>query len=240
MEYYSCMKRDKNKEKNNKNMLQNRENIEDGTDINGGFDDFVLYDNLNSDYQFYDEMEAETPKETPAETVVSDDLMLAETKVNEIAPDSKGAELPDNRPIKMREIAVQSETTKVNGFDLFFLRIWAGLVSLIGYMANGINYAINLVFKRKLPLKYIKAFLVSLFIFLFLLLLIVPIASNSKPSRGGSDGVVIFESNMVPVQVKVNNEYKWGYLDKSKAVSGEGAESLRIPAIYEEALPFNR
>lgn len=241
------MRKNKNNKENTKS-LSNIDNIDANSDINSGFDD-LMYDNLDSDYAYFEDNDFE--EEEKQTKPVSDDFMLAEPQDNIILPEnnlpmSADNNLPqENKPIKMREIAVQSETTKVNAFDLFFLRLWAGMVALLGYTANGINYIINAIFKHKLPVKYIKAFLVVLVIILLFLIIIVPATANSQPKSTGGDGLVIFESNMVPVQVRVDDGsgepvYKWGYLDKKKAASGTGIDSLAIPAKYEEALPFNK
>ncbi len=236
------MKKKNNKNFEEKNILPSNENIEVGSD--GGFDD-LMYDNLESDYQYFDGNNFDDEK---VEKPVSEELMLVETGDNIILPKNEDAEIvavAEDRPIKVREIAVQSDSTKVNAFDLFFLRLWAGMVSLLGYTANGINFVINAIFKKKLPVKYIKAFLVVVLIILLLVIILVPASANSQPKNSGSDDLVIFVSNMVPVQVRVDDGsgepvYKWGYLDKSKAASGTGKDSLAIPAKYEEALPFNR
>lgn len=234
------MKKNNNKDK----KLQKQENIE--TEINSGFDDFA-YNNMDDDYQYYEDITDDFSEESqqdkselnvivPATSQENNSLYDMQTENDNVAIEEK--------PIKLREIAVQSDVSKVNAFDLFFLRLWAGMVSLLGYIANGINRIFYSIFKHKLPVKYIKAFLVVLLIIILLVIIIVPITSNSHP-RQGTDGLVIFESNMVPVQVRVDDGsgepvFKWGYLDKSKAASGTGKDSLTIPAKYEEALPFNK
>lgn len=238
------MKKNNKKDFENKNLIESADNIENHKDISNGFDD-LMYDNLDGDYQYFDSNEFDDVEEK-SEKSASDEYLISETQENIIMPESESTEIAlveDNRPIKVREIAVQSETTKVNAFDLFFLRLWAGMVALLGYTANGINFVFYRIFKHKLPVKYIKAFLVVLVAILLLIMILVPATANSQP-KSGSDGLVIFESNMVPVQVRVDDGsgdpvYKWGYLDKRQASSGT-KDSLKIPAIYEEALPFNR
>lgn len=239
------MKGDKNKNQNNKNSLKQNQLQVSGTE-NSGFEDFAMFDNMEGDYQFFDGME-NFDSDDSSQKQVPDDMLLVvpQDAVVEVGSVVDGSTEVIDKPIKLREIAVQSQTTKVNAFDLFFLRLWAGMVSLLGYVANGINYIFYGIFKHKLPVKYIKAFLVVLLIIFFLLIIVVPIASNSNPSSSNSDGLVIFECNMVPVKVRVDDGegepvYKWGYLNKKNAQSGTGKSSLAIPAKYEEALPFNR
>ena len=231
--------------KNNKHQkLQKQESIE--TAMSSGFDDFA-YNNMDDDYQYYEDMSEDFVEVNQQNKSGLTEIMVVDTQNNNALYDEKsGSDYVDDveKPIKLREIAVQSDVSKVNAFDLFFLRLWAGMVSLLGYIANGINYIIFSIFKHKLPVKYIKAFLVVLLIVLLLVIIIVPATANSHP-RQGADGLVIFESNMVPVKVRVDDGsgepvYKWGYLDKSKAASGTGKDSLAIPAKYEEALPFNK
>ena len=182
------MKKKNNKNFEEKNILPSNENIEVGTD--SGFDD-LMYDNLESDYQYFDGNNFDDEK---VEKPVSEELMLVETGDNIILPKNEDAEIvavAEDKPIKVREIAVQSDSTKVNAFDLFFLRLWAGMVSLLGYTANGINFVINAIFKKKLPVKYIKAFLVVVLIILFLVIILVPASANSQPKNSGSDDLVI-------------------------------------------------
>ncbi len=239
------MKKNNKKDFDNKNLIGNTDNVESQNDLSNGFDD-LMYDSLDGDYQYFDGNEFDEVEEK-AEKSASEEYLIAETQENIILPEVEGAEIAlveDNRPIKVREIAVQSDTTKVNAFDLFFLRLWAGMVSLLGYTANGINYIFYKIFKHKLPVKYIKAFLVALVIILLLIMILVPATANSQPKSKGDGGLVVFESNMIPVQVRVDDGsgdpvYKWGYLEKKKASTGT-KDSLKIPAIYEEALPFNR
>lgn len=233
------MKKNKDEKK-----LQNKEELEIETSINSGFEDFA-YSNIDDDYNYYTEMESEFDDLSNDVQAEQNAIAVVEDTQDALYTTNNIVEIVENRPIKVHEIAVQSDVTKVNKFDLFFLRLWAGMVALLGYMANGINYIFNAIFKHKLPVKYIKAFLVILFIIILLLIIIVPATSNNTHSSTSSDGLVIFESNMVPVMVRVDDGsgepvYKWGYLDKKKASSGTGSESLRIPAKYEEALPFNK
>lgn len=173
---------------------------------------------------------------------------LADISSNEMVAKTEQslAEIDDeDRPIKVKTIAIQSQNSKVNHFDLFFLKLWASIVAGIGYCAEGVNYVFNLLFKRKLPLKYVKAFISALIILLLLILIILPFAGTGT-SKSKDDGLTIFESNMAPVKIIVAKDdngfpiYKWGYVDKNKAPDELAANALKIPAIYEEALPFNK
>lgn len=241
------MKKQKNIDKENLE-LQNSDNLfDEEADINDGFGDFSLYDDLDS-YQYFDEMSSDGEDDDKRKTEQSGNMLLALAEDNVVAMQGdEQAELvvDENKPIKVKEIAVQNDNTKVNAFDLFFLRLWAGMVSLLGYMANGVNFCINAIFKRKLPVRYIKAFLVVLIIILLLLIIIVPISANNNSGSSSGDGLVIFESNLIPVKVRVDDGsgepiYKWGYLNRKNAQTSVGKDSLAIAAKYEEALPFNK
>lgn len=236
------MKNKKNKNNKIQKDEQTKDLVANETEVNGGFDDFTMFGNIDGDYQFFDGIENEGK-----ETFHQDNELMLPIPQEKSAIDGQNLQISqaeEEKPIKVREIAVQSQSTKVNAFDLFFLRLWAGMVSLLGYIANAINHVFFSIFKRKLPVKYIKAFLVVLLIIILLLLITLPIASRGG-SSSSSDGLVIFEHNLVPVEVRVDDGsgepiYKWGYLDKSKAQTGTGSNSLIIPAKYEEALPFNK
>ena len=239
------MKKD-NKDKNKLQNNQYNDFLDNETVDNSSYDEFALYDNLTNDYQFYDSVNNDIAIDTKSSKDNADNLLIAELNENALVKNETQGEIvfPENKPIKVKEIAVQSDTTKVNAFDLFFLRLWAAIVSLLGYCANGVNALINLIFKRKLPLKYVKAFLAVLFVVLFLIAILVPATANNQ-RYSSNDGLVVFESNMVPVMVRVDDGsgepvYKWGYLDKSKAPTGTGKSALKIAAKYEEALPFNK
>lgn len=241
------MKGEKKQKKGKKDVFVSDDMQTPATDGNGSFEDFAMFDNMDGDYQFFDGIENFDSEVSQEKSEADDVLLLADPQDNAIitAPSPQEIVLDENKPIKLREIAVQSDTAKVNAFDLFFLRVWAGMVSLLSAVANGVNYVFNAIFKHKLPVKYIKAFLVVLLIICLLLIIIIPVASNGGSSASKNDGLTIFECNLVPVKVRVDTEggtaiYKWGYLDKSKAATGTGKDSLAIPAKYEEALPFNK
>ncbi|HRF36807.1 MAG TPA: hypothetical protein PLZ09_05860, partial [Clostridia bacterium] len=171
--------------KNNKDKkLQKQESIE--TAMSSGFDDFA-YNNMDDDYQYYEDMSEDFVEVNQQNKSGSTEIMVVDTQNNDALYDEKSdSDYVDDveKPIKLREIAVQSDVSKVNAFDLFFLRLWAGMVSLLGYIANGINYIIFSIFKHKLPVKYIKAFLVVLLIILLLVIIIVPATANSHPRQG--------------------------------------------------------
>ena len=74
--YIYCLKKKNNKNFEEKNILPSNENIEVGTD--SGFDD-LMYDNLESDYQYFDGNNFDDEK---VEKPVSEELMLVETGDN--------------------------------------------------------------------------------------------------------------------------------------------------------------
>lgn len=254
------MKKNKQNKKNKDNLIEQsvQENAtlqqEDNSqtpieEFDNNFDDLALFnsDNFDDDLLENYEMQQDSIEQE------NNDNSLIENK-SVIVADSNAGEIEnlqplqdndleqENKPIKVREIAVQSTATRVNKFDLFFLRLWSGIVAMIGYCADGINFVINLIFKRKLPKKYLKAFVSVLLIVLLLLLIILPITANTE--KKNDDGLVIFEHNLAPVKIIASYDendqpiYKWGYVDKNKAPDGAAKESLKIPALYEEALPF--
>ncbi len=145
----------------------------------------------------------------------------------------------DSTAIKMRTLLLQQERSRVNSFDLFFIKVWALLTTIVAYCAGGINYLIKGIFKKKAPLKYVKAAVVLIFVILLLVAIIVPIYYNAN--NGEDDSLVVFSSNLLAVQVETSpGVYKWGYIHKSDAAEGGSTEAFTIPPIYEEALPFNQ
>lgn len=185
---------------------------------------------------------------TNAEAQENLNNMLADTASNDVIasePQNSLQVQEENKPIKVKTIAIQSQNSKVNHFDLFFLKLWASIVAGISYCAEGVNYVVNLIFKRKLPLKYIKAFISALIIIVLLILIILPFAGTGT-NKNKDESLKVFESNMAPVKVVAGNDkngfpvYKWGYVDKNKAPDELAESALKISAIYEEALPFNK
>jgi len=72
----------------------------------------------------------------------------------------------------------------------------------------------------KSKIKKVCLCLLALVIILLLIMILVPATANSQPKSKGDGGLVVFESNMIPVQVRVDDGsgdpvYKWGYLEKN-------------------------
>ena len=81
-----------------------------------------------------------------------------------------------NVSIKIKTIAMKSEESKINAFDLFFIKLWVMLLGVISLIADGINYIIFKIFHKKAPKRYVRAFVFILFIVLIELCIILPIA----------------------------------------------------------------
>ena len=144
-----------------------------------------------------------------------------------------------SKGIKVRSNTLQPNSAKINKFDLVFIKTWAVIVTSVTYCANGINYLIGAIFKKKAPLKYVKAGVVVLFITLMLITILVPVAVGAN--NNANSGIEIFNSNLIPVLVETEDgEYNWGYIHKRYASDGMAIDALVIPAIYEEALPFSK
>lgn len=207
------------------------------------YDDYIQADNLNEETQDKTLQNANEAQNAQIVDMAANKNAILHTQSQTLQNEIEVAD--DNRPIKVKTISIQSQAARVNRFDLFFLKLWAAIVAGVGYCAEGVNYVVNLIFKRKLPLKYVKAFVAAVIILVLLILLILPFSSGNNGSSK-QDGLQIFESNMAPVKIIASYDkdglpvYKWGYVDKKKAVDNMAKESLKIPAIYEEALPFNK
>lgn len=122
--------------------------------------------NETVDFEFIDD---EIDNVTDTEDIVENDS-------DEQTEDVIEQEEPkDHSPIKVRSITNPSDNN-LNSFDLFFIKLWAILVSFINILSDGINYIIYLIFKKKAPRKYVNAFVSILLIVVIQLIIILPIA----------------------------------------------------------------
>lgn len=171
---------------------ENNQSIED----NSGEDE-----NINN----YDYVEAEKVSETP----------ITENAIT-LAPSADAPQKVAVRKIK------ETSTATLNGFDMFFVKLWAYIVAFITAIANGINWINKLIFKRKVPDRYIKALVSIVLVILLILLFTLPF----KIEVSAGDKIDIYSEGLLPVAIKS----KWGYIDEKG--------NVKIAAIYEEALPF--
>lgn len=124
----------------------------------------------------------------------------------------------------------ENNKLKINKFDAFFIKLWSLIVAVIVGMANGINWVFSGIFKKRLPDKYVRAFVATTIIILLIVLFTVPFSIEIKTA----EEIEIYSDGLLPVAEKVyiNNtpEIRWGYINQNgKTV---------IEAKYIEALPF--
>lgn len=124
----------------------------------------------------------------------------------------------------------ENNKLKINKFDAFFIKLWSLIVAVIVGMANGINWVVSGIFKKRLPDKYVRAFVATTIIILLIVLFTVPFSIEIKTA----EEIEIYSDGLLPVAEKVyiNNipEIRWGYINQNgKTV---------IEAKYIEALPF--
>ncbi len=211
---------------------EKKEVVEDDIDTelnNDNKEEFGLYDEE-------DDIENKADEDDHANNKSKDN------KSKKSLPEKIASTLPvekNNNSIKVRAISLQPESSRINKFDLFFIKTWSVIVTIVAYCANGVNYLIGAVFKKKAPLKYVKAGVVILFCVLLLITILIPVSASGK--NNNDSGLALFNSNLLPVRVEVSdNVYKWGYIHKKHAAEGMSSDALVIPAIYEEALPFSK
>ncbi len=169
------------------------------------------------------------------------DKIQAEEQAVTLIPDEDAAapveeqpvklDLPDDPPTAEEEGApVDSvirigETVegakKLNAFDRFWIKVWAIIVSAFTAMANGINFVIFKIFKKRIPDRYIIAVLATILIILLILLVSAPF----KITVNAPDEMEIYPDGLTPVYTRVGDSaagyplYKWGYADdKGKIV----------------------
>lgn len=159
--------------------------------------------------------------EEERDTSVDDDNTLEENPV----PEEQAAD-------GIIRIGEHAESKKLNKFDLFCLKIWTYIVAFVTTLAKWINTGIFKIFKKKLPERYIVAFISLIIIILLMLLFTAPfkITVNEKQT------LEIFNNSLTPVYQKVGDTadgtpiYKWGYADKKGKVV--------ISCQFENALEF--
>lgn len=133
---------------------------------------------------------------------------------------------------KIRKLGAPKDESKLNKFDLFFIKLWSYIVSMVIVISSGINFVIKAIFKRKAPDKYVRATVAVILIICVMLLFTLPFRINVSSNVATE----IYGDGLIPVKQKVNNDalnypiYKWGYANKKGKIIIEPA--------YDEALPF--
>lgn len=154
----------------------------------------------------YEYVEAEKVDEQPIDERTVSESVITDTAISKVAV----------RKIK------ETSTATLNGFDMFFVKLWAYIVAFITALSNGINWVIKLITKRKVPDRYLKAVVSVIIVILLILLFTLPF----KIEVSAGDKIDIYSEGLLPVAIKD----KWGYIDE--------AGNIKISAVYEEALPF--
>lgn len=120
----------------------------------------------------------------------------------------------------------------VNKFDRFWLKVWAVICAAVVAISNAINKVIALIFRRKAPDKYVRAFVSCVLIILAIMILAAPfnITINKIQTMD------VFSDNLIAVQRYVGTDeqnrpvYKWGFADRKGKV--------RIDCIYDDVMQF--
>ena len=174
---------------------------------------------------------ARSYKKKETESLATDEFEEERKEVLQDETPVVSEEKPDGSDGIIR-IGEHAEAKKLNKFDLFCLKIWTYIVAFITTLAKWINTGIFKIFKKKLPERYIVAFISLVLIILLMALVTAPfkITVNEKQTLD------IFNNNLTPVYQKVGDKtdgtpiYKWGYADKKGDVA--------IDCQYENALEF--
>lgn len=129
--------------------------------------------------------------------------------------------------IEVVKLTKSASTRSYNAFDLFFIKLWAAIVASISYISESISGIFYKIFKKTLPVRYVKAFISALLIILVIIIVLSPF--NLQIGPGGQD-VTIFNNSLIPVCRMENGVEKWGYANKS------GKEIIRCQ--FFDAEPF--
>ena len=127
-------------------------------------------------------------KETESLATEELDVERAETTEEEIPAAEEEKQKDSDGIIRIGEHA---EAKKLNKFDMFCLKIWTYIVAFVTTLAKWINIGIFKIFKKKLPERYIVA---------FISVIIIPVYQKVGDTSTGT-----------PI-------YKWGYANKSGKV----------------------
>lgn len=169
----------------------------------------------------------EETQQEPKELVESQDSEIL-TADNAPTDDSE----IKNSLIKVRKLD-DTEAVSINRFDMFFIKLWAFIVAMIGTFSKAINWCVYKIFKKRLPDRYVRAFISAVLIILLIVIVSLPfsirVESGMKVDVYGSYGYVPVKTS-IGVDTDGAPIYKWGYINK------EG--KTVIEPQFEEALPF--
>lgn len=175
---------------------------------------------------------AKSYKKKETESLATDELDVEREPASYSEPEPAPEAQKESESDGIIRIGEHAEAKKLNKFDMFCLKIWTYIVAIVTTIARWINTGIFKIFKKKLPERYIVAFISVILIILLMLLFTAPfkITVNEKETLD------IFNNGLTPVYQKVGDTqdgtpiYKWGYADKKGKVV--------ISCQYENALEF--
>lgn len=146
------------------------------------------------------------------------------------APAEEGG-APVDSVIRIGETA--DGVKKLNGFDRFWIKVWSYIVTAFNAMANGVNFVIEKIFKKRVPNRYIIAVLATVIVILLMLLLTAPF----KITVNDVEELEIYSNGLTPVYMRVGSDdqtgysvYKWGYANKKGRIV--------IPCEYDNVTEF--
>ncbi len=125
----------------------------------------------------------------------------------------------------------QKTAKTLNKFDIFWVKIWAGICAFVNTISIYINKGIKFVFRKEAPLKYIKA-VIS---FLLILLCVFIIAAPFNITVNEVEKLEIYSNGLTVVQKQVASHegrpvYKYGY------ANSDG--KTKIECKYDNAMRF--
>ena len=160
-------------------------------------------------------------------TVRSDGEDFDDLSVIDISSDVEYQLNQERTGMEVVKLEPNKSTRKLNAFDLFFVRVWAAIVSAITVVSSAISKGFFKLFKKELPTRYVNAFIGLLLIILLLIIVLSPF----HLTMDNSGSVEIFGNSMMPVaKTDASGALKWGYVNKS------GREV--IPCQFVNAEPF--
>lgn len=130
------------------------------------------------------------------------------------------------------KIGDKATTANLNKFDVFFIRIWAFMCSVVLKLTNWICKGLGFVFKKEIPKKYVTATVATILIILIIAIVTAPFSVNVT----NIEELSLYNNKLIAVQKLTgkdaagNNVYKWGYANKNG--------DIKIDCEYDAALEF--
>lgn len=168
-------------------------------------------------------------------TLIPDEERTEKERIDDEPAVPEVRDMPEEAPVdSVIRIGEKAEgIRKLNGFDRFWIKIWSYIVSAFVAMANGINFVISKIFKKRIPNRYIIAVLAVVIIVLLMLLFTAPF----KITVNDVEEMEIYSNGLTPVYMRTGDDattgypvYKWGYANEKGRVV--------IPCIYEDVTEF--